>query len=475
MKKIILTTIISIAATFAFAQIPNISEPARRSTHLKWGIVTLPFDEGLPLEMNYDNPLKIFSADFSQSALRTSGEAIIRLDSLLYYETDSITGDLVLSKKKVYINSGNVYYIIYDWNTNNNTWVKYEKEERTYENGRLTLRLKFKWDTSTEQWISSGKGIIEYNTHGNLTNYENYYWDVVKNQWVGIYKNEFIYADERKSEFKKYTWDGDNDTWFLISHVKYFYNEDGIKTETITSIWQEDKNDWGQIKTEFTYDENNKLTVQLLYLLNPDNNQWEINTKIEWEYDENGILGMTTTYQWDDENGQWNGSYRNEYQNNTNGNLETQIVYVWDTLNNQWKNKEKTAYPKDEDDLLSDVIYYTWDPAKNDWCVTDKISYYYSKTEVITATGKLENEPIILYPNPANSFLRVELKQFSKQDNEQLKVKLISNNSREISVGNFMIMDDIFQLDVRGVPTGLYYLQIRSSTFQRTFKVLIKR
>ncbi|MCX6251157.1 MAG: T9SS type A sorting domain-containing protein [Bacteroidetes bacterium] len=80
----------------------------------------------------------------------------------------------------------------------------------------------------------------------------------------------------------------------------------------------------------------------------------------------------------------------------------------------------------------------------------------------------LHSSPAIkIYPNPANEKLNII---FDKQVNEKVRIQIINSRGIVIYSSDVIVTSKEVQLDVRGVPSGIYIINIRTKNFIATGK-----
>lgn len=116
-------------------------------------------------------------------------------------------------------------------------------------------------------------------------------------------------------------------------------------------------------------------------------------------------------------------------------------------------------------DFSSPVVYTVTaeDGTPQDWTVTLDFSY--------VGVQSLDAVSVNLYPNPAHSILNVDLKGF----NSNVTVSLMSMDgkilvSKQISAQSAGTMN---QIDVSGLTTGIYFVQIVNASGKIIKKVMI--
>ena len=118
-----------------------------------------------------------------QKFLKKSG---FRVDEQGNKQTKPISTPQNIKQKSTYDSNGNlILRVEYKWDTTTNQWVNYSKTEYTYDSkGNKILGVIYHWDTNTNQWKIFNKIEFTYDSNGNKTLEVGYHWDTKTNQWV---------------------------------------------------------------------------------------------------------------------------------------------------------------------------------------------------------------------------------------------------------------------------------------------------
>jgi len=77
-----------------------------------------------------------------------------------------------------------------------------------------------------------------------------------------------------------------------------------------------------------------------------------------------------------------------------------------------------------------------------------------------------------VYPNPANSFLNVEIGRF---EGEEIFWQLLDLAAKTWMKGINTPDNGSISIDLMVIPDGVYLLQVRSGDFHKSFKVIVTR
>ncbi len=74
------------------------------------------------------------------------------------------------------------------------TQIKTIEYEIAYDaNGNQTLYVRYNWNSDKNDWVGFNKYECTYDANGNQTLYVRYNWDSDQNDWVGSYKEKYTY------------------------------------------------------------------------------------------------------------------------------------------------------------------------------------------------------------------------------------------------------------------------------------------
>ena len=90
-----------------------------------------------------------------------------------------------------------------------------------------------------------GRSVYKYDANGNTTEWNNYVWDTVTNDWVNRHRSVTSYdAIGNRTEEIGYLWDTITDDWMENYRKVHTYDANGNRTEIIDYRWDRNTNDW---------------------------------------------------------------------------------------------------------------------------------------------------------------------------------------------------------------------------------------
>jgi len=126
------------------------------------------------------------------------------------------------------------------------------------------------------------------------------------------------------------------------------------------------------MKTDFTYNTNNKLTRKLFFEMNFITQQQDSALKIDYLYDTNHFIEQETWYEYSDSLSQWLPQDKVEYSCDTNGNVLSIIVYRWDLTNTIWTNFAKFNFQYNTNNKIFEYMTEEWDTLTVNWIKDEK-------------------------------------------------------------------------------------------------------
>ncbi len=324
----------------------------------------------------------------NNSLLKSAFSAQQRLDSIV-----------VLDDRKeefIYDSNGNMAQsIVYNWDSDSNSWKKSMKWEYTYDsNGFQTQFIVSSWDSGSNTWNLMMKEEYTYDSSGNMTQLIIYYWDPGSEIWIVNTKHEYTYdSNGNMTQSIGYNWDSGSGSWIAFLKYEQTYDSNGNITQFVSYLWDSDANTWKpSMKYEYTYDSNGNNTQFIRYNWDSGDNSWVVYWKYEQTFDSNGNMTQLIRYSWDINESIWIPAYKQENVYDNEYALDDLLIPFW----YQYKNK-----------LLS-VKHYSYDDVTEVWIEDSEDVYYYS--DLNTAIQEAEPDKVRIYPNPVSDELYFNLK-----------------------------------------------------------------
>ena len=271
-----------------------------------------------------------------------------RLDGYtdVYVGSEDLTNKYTRSYNE---NGAQTLYIIYDWNTDSQSFVPNQKNEYTYDdNGYQTLHVRYIWNTDSQSFVPNEKYEYTYDDNGYQTLYVGYFWNTDSQSFVPNQKNESTYDENgNRTLVVTYNWNTNSQSFVPNQKYEYAYDENRNRTLYISNYWDTDTQSYiPSQKNEYSYDENGNRTLIISYAWNTQSQSLVPSQKNEYTYDENGnstsssfnwnsvleifIPSSNETLEYDEQD---RASFLNTYQYDICNEVKTQIrqlQYIYD-------------------------------------------------------------------------------------------------------------------------------------------------
>ncbi len=368
-------------------------------------------------------------------------------------------------------NSNQLISSFYTWEQTDSSWFGISKVEHRFNiNSKELFRIDYRWDETENLWGEVKKETYSYDEKENLILTSLFNWDNVAYEWIfdtDKSKTEFTYNE--KGEIAKRidsAWDNDKGKWRITNRSEYTYDNEGRQVLVISSDWNEESSEWDYFsKKELSFDEVGKYTLDVEYTWDAETKDWKIKRFNEWNfdsfrneilnanlvwlgynytgrkteriYDENKNVLMLSSYNWNDNFKQWIGQSKFEKVFNPFGNLSVNLNYSWDNIGNEWQKKSRETY------------YYSEDIVQE-----------------VSRTVDIE-ENVIIYPNPASSFI-----VFEKGEGVNISVVELYDLSGKKVIAEKLPKNK--QLSVAHLKRGIYLWKLFTESKEFTGKVIIQ-
>ena len=247
--------------------------------------------------------------------------------SYLYYEENTPNS----GQKEIHeydSNNNNTLEINSEWSTDNSDWLNTSKYIYEYNQDKdTTLQQSFYW---YEEWVKSDSIVRVYNTEGQLTEADRYYWDYEASIWILFY-NQINTYDENGALISSNFYELDYDTYELFESIRVTFtiNENDLPSEMITQNWD----------------------YENLTLANYE--------KETYTYNELNLLSEKYFYQWDSEAIDWMPMYHFTFAYDADLRQNEKITYSHDGVDWMLETTETWLYD-DKDRLLENIISSSW-------------------------------------------------------------------------------------------------------------------
>ena len=287
-------------------------------------------------------------------------------------------------------------YEIYEaYDANIKAWVNSSKIEFEYDgDGNKVLEKKYAWDSETNSWIGDNCKVTnwysEYDYFGSI-----YYWDAENAQWQGMStstdngKKTVIWEDWKKTEYTydangsvileiSSIWNDEENDWEKASKSEYSYDANGNKTLSTFCFWDNEKNDWANYsKREFSYSETKN--TETVYRWDAESNGWIGTYKYDYAYKDNIYVTLRANYEWNTETNAWIGDWCDAYWYDAEGESHSASCY-WNDSEGRWNLSSSELFQKEYNAAGKKTLelYVAYDANTNTWRNSEKVVYTYN-------------------------------------------------------------------------------------------------
>jgi len=328
-------------------------------------------------------------------------------------------------------------------------WKQNTREVITYFRGDVISReLYLKWNEEAQSWLNDSKQDYYYDDHTRITQTVQSEYDHAGESWVEKTKTEYLYLEGNDS---------------TIENEKTTYTKD-----VSTGNWL------NQYKYTNTFDITGKLDETTVFNWNSDNEIWNNMWKYRYLYNQNGIATDRITDMWDDENG-WVQDTKSSYVFDQNQQLQQYIYYMW--IAEAWSAMIVQAALFNDDYLFYQLLipfYYTgcdnfnwfhhmlvkmssyYHTSRDEVTLSYVTLYHYSEKDIIGNTPENLDDRLSVYPNPFRDKIHFK----TSESGQSLLVEIYDMQGRyltseTISSGNY--------LNLNNLKSGLYFYKINNS------------
>lgn len=210
-------------------------------------------------------------------------------------------------------------------------------------------------------------------------------------EYPNFQKIEITYEDKYISSEKDFSPDLDNEgEWILFSRQDYTYENDILKTQTL-STYDETTQEWLlREKYDFITDkEDHKLISYTLYRYDISVEALLPFEKSSFEYDNNNNNTSISTAKYDITSDKWFNTNKKDNFFNSNNVIDSSIHYKY--VLDKFISVGKTLYTYDKD--INTVTLLSYDTKNSVWVEELRTEYFYEK----------ENNPNLIYPISLNT------------------------------------------------------------------------
>lgn len=402
------------------------------------------------------------------------------------------------SSKSEYIYDANGYkseYVNYYWNSENLDWNNSLKFEYQYSSdGKLLLEKSYDWNNDSAIWILDDSIKYTYTTNNNKLKEIWHSLDVSSNTWFETLYVDYVYDSNNKLISREVnTKPAINSEWRKSSKNVFYYNLDNFliadSTYGVYINIDEGYSEWILSGYRvYSYDSRgNRIDIKS-YQVDIFTDEFIGISHTVQIFDNNNIIVESTTNEWDTLTGVFKTNaptvlyyksavlYMNENQEeyiieiNTNGNWSATSDVPWISFYPSSGFGNDTIYITCEENTsyLTRIGSIVID-ADNEYSLKSTNTQTIKIIQVgilkeITTNVPIITQDINIYPNPASTFINVNI-------NEPSKINILSIDGTIIKQ---CIIENNNQINIDDLPSGIYFVQIENQNIMFTKKIIVK-
>ena len=270
-------------------------------------------------------------------------------------------------------------------------------------------------------------------------------------------KCDYIYEE---SKYIVISADANLSGWQNTTKVETVYNPDKKPVYSLSYSWDGSIDDWSvtpSLKCEWVYDRDGRIAEYTKQRMNKGTKEWDASyARIIYSYDVKGEVGEELYQSWNTKDKSWTDEGRYVYSNDSK---DQKMAMSYINLSDKWVADGKTIYTYDEEGkvIRGDFFESNSENTPRAYCL-------YSYTENSRCEVVSETEDIDIHPNPVITSFELTVpdalvgKPANIFDVWGKHVKSVIVNSEKM------------QIDVNGLPGGVYVLHVG----EKTKKLVIK-
>jgi hypothetical protein len=329
-------------------------------------------------------------------------------------------------------------------------WKYVNRSIFTFVGSKPVIETQSNWQDSV--WVPTFQYSYSYDANGYLAEelYQQYSADSLYNMFHFIYSNDAV--GNRLQELERH-WVVN--AWQNFSRKANTYSQGKLANYVlerwITNAW------FNEAKLEYTYTPAGLVLTELTYQGNGAG--WDTTHQKHFVYngtqlilDSTLVLSLNT----------WRKDSRNIYTYDANGNAD--VVTVYDGVSNNWVNKTRIDYNFNTGyNNLDSALTERW--LGGNWQTDYKRYYYYEEYNAPSAVTTLQQVRLAMsvYPNPAVTTLNVD---FASAETGEGCLRVYTVNGQQVQLHQVIlnIGDNYLPLDVSNLSSGLYIVELQTST-----------
>ncbi|MGC1471352.1 MAG: T9SS type A sorting domain-containing protein [Psychroserpens sp.] len=362
--------------------------------------------------------------------------------------------------------------------------------------GQTTYRINnqnlYTWNDAIEDWSQYGTFSYHYDNGGSKETRlvaSNFPEGQTTYQFYKVY-NEInnIVSSEGQS------WDAQNSAWLNEAKVGYQYNASNAINFTDIQYYNQDLMVYEDISRQYITYEGDNVTMTIDQEYDTVLSEWQNKDRYTYIYNSQNLLETIHEYQWNTVSSMWEVTIRNTFMYDTNDLLvetlieyesnnswiETKRIYrtyigllevevlntFWNLSIGEWENSTKELSTYDSNGNKTIFIIEDWNPSNSTWNLDYKEEYTYEEA-VSLSVADVNKMTIKMYPNPVKDIINIEL---NDNDLSKKTISIYGIDGKLLMSTFSKPNDNLIQLNLEALKSGIYFLRIGSSEVKRIIK-----
>ncbi len=134
-------------------------------------------------------------------------------------------------------------------------------------------------------------------------------------------------------------------------------------------------------------------------------------------------------------------------------------------------NDNRVVYQHDGTDVIFDQFTFIVEDGTGGWLPTQVFQIKIDEDAMVATNDPIHTANIRVFPNPADQAVQL---LFEEPWQDRIQVDLVNLQGQVLLRQEGVPLTQDFQFDVQNFPAGVYFLQLRSGTATRSFKLVLK-
>ncbi len=364
--------------------------------------------------------------------------------------------------------------IVYNYNPNNllaeilyrdwlgSQWVNKYRILYYYDSA-FRISILIGQDNSTGSWIDTTKKEYSYDGQGQLSSINTFRWN--DSSWENSRLTTYTYINNFLIREIIQEWSGSS--WENSLKLEALYNSNYQLTNIVTSIWV--IGFWLDL-FQFVLYYNTAGYIDELRLQYWDFTGWGNLARTIYTFDNNYNIIESKMQDWDSNTSSWINDYRIISTYHQNNLINTSLRELWST-NNNWVNESFKTYSYDANFNRTKVLMQIWN--LGNWINSTRELYNY----IVTSVEEINQTPRDYfltqnYPNPFNPTTTIK---FSFPSSGFVTLKIYNALGEQVAVLlDKELTTDTYEVEwnAAGLPSGVYFYQLKSERYVETKKMI---